>query len=173
MPFSAAICTCLRDHLQNGDPFRDAHDEGTRALRRFLQRRIRRTVPGRRSRAVRAGLLRPPLSPCRTRGTPSTALPPLPGVTPATTLVPYSRMEAAWNEPSRPVIPWTMTRVFSPIRMLMPSPSPPLPPRPHRFGEVRGRLDAGRRRGLPALGLIRADQANRERNGDAQLLRSP
>src|SRR5205085_1120887 len=37
---------------------------------------------------------------------------PLPGVTPPTTLVPYSRHCLAWNVPSRPVMPWTMTRVL-------------------------------------------------------------
>ena len=33
--------------------------------------------------------------------------PPLPGVTPATTWVPYSSICLAWNEPSRPVMPCT------------------------------------------------------------------
>src|SRR5262249_44671246 len=42
----------------------------------------------------------------------------LPGVTPATTRVPYSRQRAAWNEPSRPVIPWTTRRVSRPTRIL-------------------------------------------------------
>jgi hypothetical protein len=35
----------------------------------------------------------------------------LPGVTPATTFVPYVLLRAAWNEPSRPVMPWTTRRV--------------------------------------------------------------
>jgi hypothetical protein len=36
---------------------------------------------------------------------PSKRWPPLPGVTPATTLVPYARFRSAWNVPSRPVMP--------------------------------------------------------------------
>ena len=48
--------------------------------------------------------------------------PPFPGVTPPTTLVPYLIMSAAWNAPMRPDMPWTMTRVFSVIRMAMISP---------------------------------------------------
>src|SRR2546423_1378451 len=50
-------------------------------------------------------------------GKPSWVVPPLPGVTPPTTLVPYSRHCLAWNVPSRPVIPWTMTRVFLSAQM--------------------------------------------------------
>ncbi len=38
-------------------------------------------------------------------GMPSWVVPPLPGVTPATTCVPYSRQARAWNVPSRPVRP--------------------------------------------------------------------
>ena len=50
-------------------------------------------------------------------GVPSTESPPLPGVTPATTLVPYARLRSVWNAPSLPVIPWTTSRVFSSTRM--------------------------------------------------------
>jgi hypothetical protein len=32
-------------------------------------------------------------------------------------LVPYSFISAAWNEPSLPVMPWTMSLVFSSIRI--------------------------------------------------------
>src|SRR6201996_1256127 len=46
-------------------------------------------------------------------GHPSWVVPPLPGVTPPTTLVPYSAQPLAWNVPSLPVIPCTMRRVFS------------------------------------------------------------
>src|SRR6201996_252890 len=46
-------------------------------------------------------------------GQPSCVVPPLPGVTPPTTLVPYSAQPLAWNVPSRPVIPCTISRVFS------------------------------------------------------------
>jgi hypothetical protein len=38
-------------------------------------------------------------------GTPFAFSPPLPGVTPATTFVPYALICCAWNPPSRPVIP--------------------------------------------------------------------
>ena len=58
--------------------------------------------------------------------------PPRPGVTPATILVPYAAICAAWKPPSRPVSPWTTRRVCGPTRMLMlhllrrvPPPSPP------------------------------------------------
>ena len=40
-------------------------------------------------------------------GQPSCVVPPLPGVTPPTTLVPYACACLAWNVPSRPVMPWT------------------------------------------------------------------
>ncbi len=45
--------------------------------------------------------------------------PPLPGVTPATIRVPYSSIALAWNSPSRPVMPWTSSRVSGPMRMLI------------------------------------------------------
>ena len=52
---------------------------------------------------------------------PSSAVwPPLPGVTPATIVVPYSSIAREWNSPSRPVMPWTTRRVSRPTRMLMP-----------------------------------------------------
>src|SRR5437867_8609994 len=50
---------------------------------------------------------------------PSCVVPPLPGVTPPTTVVPYSLQRAAWKAPSRPVMPCTTTRVFSSTRMLI------------------------------------------------------
>jgi hypothetical protein len=46
-------------------------------------------------------------------------LPPFPGVTPPTTLVPYSIISLAWKVPLSPVMPWTMIGVFSSMRMLM------------------------------------------------------
>src|SRR6202453_1935310 len=46
-------------------------------------------------------------------GQPSWVVPPLPGVTPPTTLVPYSAQPLAWKLPSLPVMPCTMSRVFS------------------------------------------------------------
>src|SRR5208282_4700241 len=45
-------------------------------------------------------------------GQPSCVVPPLPGVTPPTTLVPYSAQPFAWNVPSLPVIPCTISRVL-------------------------------------------------------------
>src|SRR6202051_2859306 len=45
-------------------------------------------------------------------GHPSCVVPPLPGVTPPTTLVPYSAQPLACKVPSRPVIPCTISRVF-------------------------------------------------------------
>src|SRR5579863_3491947 len=46
-------------------------------------------------------------------GQPSCVVPPLPGVTPPTTLVPYSAQPLAWKVPSLPVMPCTISRVFS------------------------------------------------------------
>src|SRR5688500_18547922 len=45
-------------------------------------------------------------------GQPSCVVPPLPGVTPPTTFVPYAAAALAWNVPSRPVSPCTMSLVF-------------------------------------------------------------
>ena len=52
-------------------------------------------------------------------GQPSWVVPPLPGVTPPTICVPYSAQALAWNVPSRPVRPWTITRVDLFTRMLI------------------------------------------------------
>src|SRR4051812_48233312 len=45
--------------------------------------------------------------------------PPLPGVTPPTIFVPYSRHCLVWNAPADPVMPWQMTLVFLLTRMLI------------------------------------------------------
>src|ERR1700751_1068054 len=45
-------------------------------------------------------------------GQPACVVPPVPGVTPPTTVVPYSAQPLAWKVPSRPVIPCTISRVF-------------------------------------------------------------
>ena len=45
--------------------------------------------------------------------------PPLPGVTPPTIFVPYSRQPLVWNAPAEPVMPWQMTRVSLLTKMLM------------------------------------------------------
>ena len=50
-------------------------------------------------------------------GTPRTVCPALPGVTPAMTCVPYSRINRVRAWPSRPVMPCTRTRFFSSIRI--------------------------------------------------------
>src|ERR1019366_6911940 len=51
-------------------------------------------------------------------GQPSCVVPPLPGVTPPTTCVPYACEALAWNVPSRPVSPCTTSRVDLSTRML-------------------------------------------------------
>ena len=45
-------------------------------------------------------------------GTPTWSVPPLPGVTPATTFVPYSIICSVWKDPSLPVMPCTTRRVL-------------------------------------------------------------
>src|SRR3954451_21864481 len=52
-------------------------------------------------------------------GKPSCTRPPLPGVTPPSTLVPYSRICLAWKVPAEPVSPWTRRRVCFPTRTAM------------------------------------------------------
>src|SRR5258708_37199758 len=56
-------------------------------------------------------------------GKPSWTRPPLPGVTPPTTFVPYSRICLAWKVPAEPVRPCTMSLVFFPTNTdkLLPS----------------------------------------------------
>src|SRR5581483_2918444 len=59
-------------------------------------------------------------------GQPSCVVPPLPGVTPPTTMstpncLEYSEHPFAWNVPSRPVIPCTISRVFLSTRTLITS----------------------------------------------------
>src|ERR671916_2860432 len=51
-------------------------------------------------------------------GTPSCTGPPLPGVTPPTTFVPYSTICLVWNVPSLPVTPCTTRRVCLSTRTL-------------------------------------------------------
>src|SRR5262249_49751382 len=45
--------------------------------------------------------------------------PPLPGVTPATTCVPYARLSCVWRAPKLPVMPWTRSLVSGLTRMDM------------------------------------------------------
>src|ERR1700674_2380415 len=65
-----------------------------------------------------------------------TVVPPLPGVTPATTRVPYSRQARAWKVPSLPVMPCTTRRV-SPFTQIAISASPAPGRRHHLLGGVR------------------------------------
>src|SRR6185437_12635455 len=104
---------------------------------------------------------------CRTvsyTGVPSWLVPPLPGVTPATTWVPYSRHMRAWKLPSRPVMPWTSSRVFLSTRMAMALPGGGddllrrvLHVVGHRDLEAAGGQD------LPPLGHVGAFHADHQR----------
>ena len=76
----------------------------TRAdARRRPPRRSRRprTAPGRRSSSVFAPVSSTASATVSKTGMPSTSWPPLPGVTPATTCVPYCLLRVPWNRPSR------------------------------------------------------------------------
>jgi hypothetical protein len=54
-------------------------------------------------------------------GIPSTSWPPLFGVTPATTSVPYSRLRSPWKLPSRPVSPEITSLVSGPTMIDIPA----------------------------------------------------
>src|SRR5579883_2867662 len=72
-------------------------------------------------------------------GIPSKSVPPLPGTTPATIWVPYSRQARVCSWPVAPVIPWVTTRVFLLTRMLMVSPLPDcFDPPPRGVGHIGG-----------------------------------
>src|SRR5262245_57218682 len=106
-------------------------------------------------------------------GMPSVSPPPLPGATPATTCVPYSRESRAWKAPIRPM-PWTSRRVSFPQRIAMLGPPPagggddPLPGLAQRVGgrdlELRLGEDA------PALLGVGALEPHDERDADRELL---
>src|SRR5581483_2608986 len=83
-------------------------------------------------------------------GTPWASAPPRPGVTPATTLVPYARICSAWKPPSRPVMPWTRSRVS----------------RSTRIAILRRRLLFSREADRGASGLLRI--ADRDQAGALQ-----
>src|SRR6185295_2513966 len=68
-------------------------------------------------------------------GHPSWVVPPLPGVTPPTTVVPYAAACFAWNVPSRPVKPCTSSRVDLSIKTAI-SPSNEHSSRNHEGHEV-------------------------------------
>src|SRR5712691_4124299 len=107
-------------------------------------------------------------------GTPSTSRPPFPGVTPATTCVPYARFRRAWKAPSLPVMPWTTRRVAPSIRIAT---SGRLPGSVRELDGLRrglqhggGRHDAGVRgllQDAAALRRVRAVQADHD--GDASV----
>src|SRR5690242_14435289 len=90
---------------------------------------------------------------------PSKSVPPLPGVTPATICVPYSRHVRVWNCPVAPVIPWVTTRVVLSTRMLI-ARFPLAPSRGRRdgllrtVGHVRRRDDAETGVGEDLLALL-------------------
>src|SRR5438445_4432187 len=75
---------------------------------------------------------------------PWTRSPPFPGVTPATTFVPYSNIFSVWNWPWWPVMPWTMSFVSSSRRTAILGTS-----RPHLHRQLRGLLHRVRRRTDP------------------------
>src|SRR6266404_3097225 len=72
---------------------------------------------------------------------PSWVVPPLPGVTPPTTWVPYSWQRAAWKAPSLPVMPCTRTFVVRSTRMLMVGWLRLFALRAHRGGAAPGERD--------------------------------
>ena len=94
------------DHVEGRDAFGDADDDADPRVGGFhdgVGGDERRHEDRRRVRALRD----PASSTVLKTGTPRWVVPPLPGVIPATTFVPYSIMRCAWNVPSAPVIPWT------------------------------------------------------------------
>src|SRR5690606_34029215 len=102
---------------------------------------------------------------------PSNVWSPLPGVTPPTTCVPYSIICAAWNEPSRPVMPCTSSFVFWSMKIDM------LLPRPRQFDRLLHDVVHRRRRAEPGLLqylecflLVRARQTNHDGHIDFDAL---
>src|SRR4051812_46821515 len=86
-------------------------------------------------------------------GHPSWVVPPLPGVTPPTTVVPYAAACFAWNVPSRPVRPWTSNRVDLSIRTAI-SPSNKGSSRSHEGHDVHEEHSCTRP-GLRVLRVLR------------------
>src|SRR2546421_1820252 len=93
-------------------------------------------------------------------GTSRCVVPPLPGLTPPTSRVPISFICSAWKDPSRPVMPCTITRV-SPSRRIAIRRCPP--PSSGQLDDLLGGLPAARAR-LDAVLL---------KNGPALLLVGP
>ena len=88
---------------------------------------------GTKMRAQLAPVAATPSATVSKTGTPSAVSPPRPGVTPATTFVPYSMQRRVWKDPSLPVMPWTRRRVWLPTRIDIGSP-------PHAIPSRRARL---------------------------------
>ena len=105
-------------------------------------------------------------------GKPSWVVPPLPGVTPPTTWVPYSLQRRAWKVPSRPVMPCTSTRVERSTRMLIARPRAPAPrpsgARAHLVGG--GEVEAGLGEHLPPQLHVRAFHPHDDGQLEAELL---
>src|SRR5436190_9254493 len=103
-------------------------------------------------------------------GMPWTSCPALPGVTPATTFVPYSRLRSEWKDPSFPVKPCTTTRVSSSMRIAIALGLPFHRKRRGLFGRLEHRCRRNdplvRRIGenLAALLRIRPVEPNDDRN---------
>src|SRR5262249_22531902 len=108
-------------------------------------------------------------------GMPSTSCPALPGVTPATTLVPEFLLLVAWYVPSRPVMPETTSLVSLSIRTAI---SDLLPLRQgddllRRLVHGRRGVHVGQRRvrqDLAALDVVGAVEADHERDLRVELL---
>src|SRR5690606_22111495 len=102
---------------------------------------------------------------------PSNVWPPLPGVTPPTTCVPYSIICRAWNEPSRPVMPCTSSFVFSSMKidMLLPRPRE-LDRLLHDLVHRRRRTEPGVLQDLQCCILVRARQPDHDRHIDLDAL---
>ena len=95
-------------HVDGGNALGDADDERDTGVGRLHD-----GVGGKRRRheddaGVGAGLANGVVHLLKI-GQPSWVVPPLPGVTPPTTFVPYAAAALAWNVPSRPVSPCTIS----------------------------------------------------------------
>ena len=102
--------SCDLDHVQRGDALRDADDQRDPRVGRLHDRVRRRPAAARRSWTRWPRSSGRPAPRCRRSGSPRSSCRPCPGVTPPTTLVPYSRQPTAWNVPCFP-IPCTRTRL--------------------------------------------------------------
>src|ERR1700694_4963926 len=115
-------------------------------------------------------------------GTPRWVVPPLPGLTPATTLVPNACICSVWKVPSRPVMPWTTGRVGGAMRVLTPAPlrgcsrrrpgASQLDRLGGRLGSADPRGDAGVGQEPAAFLLGGAGHAHHQGNPDAELVAS-